>query len=124
MAAENVRPACIKVVRVSIGPLTGTEPTLVRYAFDALKAGMGLKHCELEIDEQKLIALCRQCNMSFEILNFVFRCPYCDCGSVQITQGDQFLLTSIEVDDGLDHAFPPNAKRWGRGQTLSTEAKS
>jgi hydrogenase nickel incorporation protein HypA/HybF len=100
-AAKPLLPACIRTVRVSVGPLTGVEPLLVQQAFDAHKRSSGLAECELEIDEQSLAAVCLECELAFEVVNYIFRCPSCTSGSVKITQGDEFRLLSIEVDESM-----------------------
>ncbi len=100
--AKPVAPAWIRTVHVSLGPLTGVEPVLVQQAFKSSKLSAGLAECGLEIDEQKLEAVCRDCASAFEVVDFVFRCPLCRSGSVRITQGDEFRLLSIEVDESLE----------------------
>ena len=100
-AVNPVLPAGIRTVRVSVGPLTGVEPLLVKQAFDTLKTSAGLPECGLEIDEQTLEADCLNCASAFEVLNFDFRCPACRSSSVRITQGDEFRLLSIDVDNEL-----------------------
>jgi hydrogenase nickel incorporation protein HypA/HybF len=99
VAAEPLPPACIRKVFVSAGPLSGVEPLLVAQSFKDLRANFGLDLCELSIDEPKLEALCLQCNVSFEIVDYVFICPHCQSSSVRVTQGDDFLLLRLEVYD-------------------------
>ncbi len=98
-AAEPVTPAGIRTIRVIVGPLTGMEPALVQQAFDALKDSASLTDCQLAIDEQRLEAMCLDCEQKFIVNNFVFYCPRCASPRVRITQGDDFRLVSIDVDD-------------------------
>ncbi|MEZ6133482.1 MAG: hydrogenase maturation nickel metallochaperone HypA [Pirellulaceae bacterium] len=98
-AAQPIAAADIRVIRVALGPLTGVEPILVRQAFHNLKNAAGLIACELAIDELNLTAICIDCQSAFEVIDFIFRCPCCGCNSVRITQGDEFRLVSIDVNE-------------------------
>jgi len=100
-AVESLPSSCIRTVRVLAGPLCGVEPILVALAFDALKSESGLDQCRLTIDQQELMAVCRECSTPFEVHNFVFRCPVCLSGSVRITQGEDFRLISLEVEGSI-----------------------
>ncbi len=98
-AAEPSPASSICTVRVCCGPLSGVEPLLVRVAFDQLKADVGLNNCELRIEEQPLLARCHNCDAEFEVVGFCFHCSQCQSTSIQVVQGDQFRLDSLEVLD-------------------------
>ena len=86
-------------VEVSIGPLSGVEPVLVRNAFDRLAATNLLAGAELSIDCTPLTARCRDCGESFVVESFRFECSACKSRSVQITSGDEFRLLRVSVQD-------------------------
>ncbi|MCA9128364.1 MAG: hydrogenase maturation nickel metallochaperone HypA [Planctomycetales bacterium] len=98
-AAAPAKPESIRMIHVALGPLTGVEPVLVQQAFESLKASTALNTCELEILEQPLTAVCLECGADFEINNFVFRCANCNCDRIQITQGDELRLVSLQVEE-------------------------
>lgn len=97
--AEPLPPASIRKVTVASGPLSGVEPILVAQAFFHEKSLFGLDACELEIEERTLQGQCLECEHSFEIINFNFRCPRCSSTSIQVVSGDGFLLLRIEVEE-------------------------
>ena len=103
---------CVRTVHVALGPLSGVEPLLVVQAFDRLKLDAGIPAAVLKIDPVPLLAECRQCQHGFEVCNYYFVCPNCASRSVRITQGDEFRLVKLEVEDveeptplPLDHAL-------------------
>ena len=98
-AAESSPVSSIRTVRVSCGPLAGVEPLLVRAAFEQLKAAAGLRDCQLQIEEQPLLARCQSCDAEFEVVDFRFHCSHCQSTSIQVIQGDQFRLLSLDVLD-------------------------
>lgn len=97
-AAAPLPAGTIRCIRVSAGPLTGVEPWLLARAFDSLRGEWGMPDCRLEVLEQSLRGVCRQCAHEFEIVNFVFHCPQCQSGLVHVTQGEEFRLVSLDVD--------------------------
>lgn len=98
-AAEPSLASSICAVRVSCGPLAGVEPMLVRTAFEQLKIAAGLGNCQMQIDEQPLLARCQRCDAEFEVVDFRFHCSHCQSTSIQVIQGDQFRLLSLDVLD-------------------------
>ncbi|MEO8272298.1 MAG: hydrogenase maturation nickel metallochaperone HypA [Aureliella sp.] len=98
-AADPLLASSVCAVHVCCGPLAGVESLLVRAAFEQLKPAAGLGNCQLQIEEQPLLARCQSCDTEFEVVDFRFHCPHCQSTSVQVIQGDQFRLISLEVLD-------------------------
>ncbi len=98
-AAKPVPPDLIRKVFVSVGPLSGVEPLLVKQAFDEQRAAFELDRCQLEIEETILEGMCLACNQTLEIVDFAFHCPKCDSGAIRVTQGDGFFLLRLEVEE-------------------------
>lgn len=99
IAAQEQAVGEVVKVHVSIGPLSGVEPLLVRSAYEQLAAPAGLGQAELTIEECPLLAVCRDCGASIQIENFDFRCPACDSAAIQVTSGDAFRLLSLTLRD-------------------------
>lgn len=98
-AAHPCPASSVRVVRVSCGPLAGVEPLLVQSAFEQLKQAVGLGSCELCMEESPLRARCLDCAAEFAVLNFHFHCSHCQSTSIQVIQGDEFCLVSLQVLD-------------------------
>lgn len=86
-------------IHVSIGPLSGVEPLLVRSAFDQLAETSQAAGAKLTIDCTQLEAICRACGRSFVIESFRFRCTACQSSSVRVTGGDEFRLLSVSIEE-------------------------
>ena len=98
-AAAPTPSTHIREIHITLGPLSGVESLLVQRAFSDLKMPAGMLDCKLVITEQELLAFCEHCECQFEVVNYVFRCPQCKSGRVAITQGDQLLLTKLEIEE-------------------------
>ncbi len=113
VAAAPVAAEQIRQIRVAIGPLSGVDPMLVQSAVEQVRIDYGLAQCELQIEQVGLHALCRDCQVSFTIENFVFRCAACGSSKVQVTQGDEFQLLSVTVEEtiGANRLTPSRSGR-------------
>ncbi len=97
VAAEN-RASNVLDVTVQIGPLSGVEVGLVESAFNELATTM-----KLNVVETALVIECLQCHRVSELPDFIFRCPGCDSGRVQVISGDEFQLVSLTIGEGAEH---------------------
>jgi len=109
---DEMRRACleegqfdgyINEIYLEVGPLAGVEPALLQSAFERIAPGTVASRAELILDEVPLEATCLECDETFEVKRFTFRCPHCKSERVQVVRGDACLLTSI----GINHLEPP-----------------
>jgi hydrogenase nickel incorporation protein HypA/HybF len=94
----------VRKVSVEIGPLSGVETELVRSAFAQLAPQTTSANAKLEIVEIGLQIRCRHCQTESEINDFVFRCPDCGSGEVQVTDGDCVRLQSVTLVGSAEEA--------------------
>jgi hydrogenase nickel incorporation protein HypA/HybF len=87
-------------VRVEVGPLSGVEPLLLSGAFDLLAPTTTSAGATLVIDEVTILGECKQCDHTFEVVDFNFRCPTCR-GNIVVIRGDELQLVSVSLD-GID----------------------
>ena len=99
IAAQEQAVGEVVKVHVSIGPLSGVEPLLVRSAYDQLATSAGLGQAELAIEECPLLGVCRDCGESIQIEDFDFRCSACDSVAIRVTSGDAFRLLRLTLRD-------------------------
>jgi len=92
-------PETVRTIRMSMGPLAGVEPLLVREAFVDLRQLAGFTQAELLIDETELTARCGLCNHTFQVEHFLFQCPQCESRKVDVVAGDHCCLISVDVSD-------------------------
>lgn len=93
VVSENGGQAAQEIV-VEIGPLSGVEVELVKSAFARLVETDAIK---LTVHEVPMVIRCRVCNNEQGLRRFVFRCPVCNSGRVQVIRGDEFRLVSVTV---------------------------
>ena len=82
---------------LSIGPLSGIEPDLLKRAFDIARLDSVAKDAELEIETGPVVIECRSCGASGEVQVNRLLCPSCGDWQVNLTQGDEMLLLRLEV---------------------------
>tara|TARA_R110002095_G_scaffold3777_2_gene11197 strand:+ start:963 stop:1334 length:372 start_codon:yes stop_codon:yes gene_type:complete len=85
-------------IYVQLGDLSGVEPLLFQMAFDDMAPAVFSAGCQLTLEVVPVTAICSECDHQFEIVDFQFRCPACQAGSVQVIQGDEVKLISVTID--------------------------
>jgi hydrogenase nickel incorporation protein HypA/HybF len=93
-----------RAVRVQVGPLAGVEPALMATAWRQLQDQCGWPGVDLQIEEVPLTARCEDCGLTFEPVNFRFRCPGCGGGRTREISGDGVVLESIVLDDAEEES--------------------
>ena len=96
-ARQNNAKSVSKVV-VKIGKMSGIEPHLLKIAFDTFKEKTICENAELEMVLQEVIAYCEDCQREFVIKEHRFICPFCNGFNLQIKDGEDMYLMSIEMD--------------------------
>jgi hydrogenase nickel incorporation protein HypA/HybF len=95
-----VREKAERVLRLSlsIGELSGVEREPFEFCFPLAAQDTPLEHAQLSIETVKTTVLCGDCgkksNPNFPLL----ACAQCDSSNVKIVAGQDFLITSLEVE--------------------------
>lgn len=92
----------ISVIQIEVGPLSGVEALLVEQAYLSLIASSPFENVRLTIDQPLLMAICRECDTEFSVMEFHFVCPNCSSSKVQVTSGDAMRLVSISTSIECD----------------------
>jgi len=96
-AKKHKAKRVLKVV-LSVGPLSGAEPHLLKTAFDAFKEGTVAEGAQLVIEEEKLKVFCRDCGKLSEKEELNLLCPLCGSLSTELRGGDELFLKSLEME--------------------------
>lgn len=96
-ARENEAKEVTKVV-VKIGVLSGVEPDLLQTAFDTFKEQTVCHNADFIINIQKITIKCHECNSESTLEKHEFSCPKCDSTNIQVTDGEEMYLMSLEMD--------------------------
>lgn len=96
-ARQNCATIVTKVV-VKIGVLSGVEPHLLKEAFEAFKTASLCADAKLVINIQKVKISCKSCQNEQEIEKNEFVCPKCGSFDVDVLEGEDMYLMSLELE--------------------------
>lgn len=85
-------------VKLKVGELTNAEPDALQMAFEAYSKDTICEGAELSVERVSVRARCRDCQHEFTVRGMFFLCPNCQNTSVEIIQGEELLLESLEVE--------------------------
>ena len=89
----------VDLIVLSIGPLSGVEPELLRRAFTVARMETVAEEADLEIETGPVTVECRACGSSGEAQVNRLLCPSCGDWKVNLVQGDELLLMRLEVSE-------------------------
>ena len=102
IAAEQ-NASRVDSISLSIGPLSGVEPDLLKRAYEVARLHTVAENAELEIRTGPIVVECRSCGASGEAQVNRLLCPACGNWQVNLVQGDELLLLRLEVS-GINEA--------------------
>lgn len=85
-------------VCLSVGPLAGAVPELLKEAFEMYKQGTIADGATIEVVEPPVRVKCRTCGVETEPKDFVLKCPRCDSVEVSLCSGTELFLDKIELE--------------------------
>ncbi len=96
-ALEN-RVTKVTQIKVCAGSLSGIEPQCVQFYFDLLRNDYGLSEAELVLHKVPALFKCRNCSYEFESDNMVWTCNKCNHTGIEIINGSECYIESIEAE--------------------------
>ena len=100
IAAENAATSVDRIV-LKVGPLSGVEPELLRHAFTIAREGTVAALAELELSQGSVKVRCRLCGGAGEAAVNRLLCPDCGEWQVDVTEGEELLLLSLDLETSL-----------------------
>jgi hydrogenase nickel incorporation protein HypA/HybF len=97
IAAQNNALGVSRIL-LKVGALSGVEPDLLRHAFTIAREGTVAKNAELEIEDGPARVRCTQCGVEGEAVVNRLLCPECGDWRVDVTEGEEMLLLSLDVE--------------------------
>ncbi len=85
-------------VKLKVGELTNAEPDALLMAFEAFSKDTLCEGAELIVERVSLRGRCRNCQHEFTVKTMFFLCPNCHNTSIEVIQGEELLLESLEVE--------------------------
>jgi hydrogenase nickel incorporation protein HypA/HybF len=98
-AAEDANCTRITEVRVIVGEMTEVVDFALQFAFEALTPGSMAEGATLVITQVPAKSRCLECSAEYEHDRFQMVCPECGAMTVELLQGRELLIDSIECDD-------------------------
>jgi hydrogenase nickel incorporation protein HypA/HybF len=97
VAAEH-GAANVERIVLQVGGLSGVEPPLLERAFEIARAGTVAARAGLEIRTGPVVVQCRECGGRSAVPPNRLLCSYCGEWRVQVVEGEELLLLSVELD--------------------------
>ncbi len=89
---------CINTIDVEIGELAGVLVDSLEFCFEAASKNTPAENAALNIISVPGKGRCTSCQKSFKTDTFFPLCPHCDGVSVEILEGKELTIKSINVD--------------------------
>lgn len=84
-------------IKMKVGADSGVVPEALEFAFDVVIAGTIATGAKFEIDYLPVRCYCHHCSEEFAPETWFYECPQCSQPSLDIRQGKELELTSLEV---------------------------
>jgi len=107
-------------ITLSIGPLSGVEPDLLKHAYPLATAGTVAVDAELVIETTEVVVRCSQCEHETTVTPNKLLCGSCGDFQTRVISGDELTLMRVELDRGVMCEFRGAlsvAKRYGTADT-------
>ena len=88
----------VRRVALRVGRLSGIDPDAVRFCFGPCSAGTVAAAAALTIEWVPGHGRCCHCGATFAMDDYVGLCPHCDRARIEVTGGNDFILTALEVE--------------------------
>jgi hydrogenase nickel incorporation protein HypA/HybF len=90
----------VEAVYVRVGALSGVVRDALEFAYDVATKGTLLEGSRLVVEELPIVLYCADCGAERVLDDVrVIRCPACGAATVNIVQGRELEIDSIEVTD-------------------------
>lgn len=90
----------VQGINLVIGEMSGVVDDCVRFYFDFLSKGTIAEGARLSFKRVAPKARCRECGKQFKLNGLAWICPRCRTARIDIVEGKELYLESIEVDNG------------------------
>jgi len=85
-------------ITLSIGPLSGVEPELLRHAYPLAAAGTVAEDAELIVEIADVVVRCSQCDTETTVVPNKLLCGSCGDFRTRVIAGDELTLMRVELD--------------------------
>lgn len=86
----------ITKIYVCFGKMIQIVPGIFSFALEETIKGTMAEGAEIDIEVLPVLLLCKNCSHEFDLSDNSFTCPECDSYDVEIKQGKEIYVKSIE----------------------------
>jgi hydrogenase nickel incorporation protein HypA/HybF len=87
----------VQRVRIRVGHYRQVVPDTMQFCWEMVTSGTPLERCELDVEEVPAVVSCRVCGARSTLTVPLLLCATCDGADVELVQGDELLIESIDV---------------------------
>lgn len=98
-SVDNDKLSAVERVSLRVGKLSNIQTDSLNFCFCASVENTPLNSCKLFIEHIPIKIECNDCNKIHIIDDFLFTCPSCSGSSLQVIEGDELIVTSIQLKD-------------------------
>ena len=89
----------ITAINVRLSPLSHVKPETLRQAFLLESEGTNLGDTPLRVLSSEIEIECKNCTNKFFTSSPVLSCPKCKSQDLEVKQGKEFFVESVETED-------------------------
>jgi hydrogenase nickel incorporation protein HypA/HybF len=108
IACRHAEERRIVQVDLKVGHLRQVVPSALGFAFELVAQDTAAEGAALVIQDVPAVGLCRDCGMTTELPDFPLRCQHCGGLDIEVTEGDELLVDSLELEEDDENALTTN----------------
>ncbi|QIN83384.1 hydrogenase maturation nickel metallochaperone HypA [Rubrobacter tropicus] len=102
IAARHAEGRKVTKVYLKVGHLRQVVPSALTFSFDLVAQGTTIEGATLILEEVPATGRCRECGAESALKTFPFQCEACGASSLEITQGEELYVESLEMEGQED----------------------
>ncbi len=96
--AKQNNASKVNIVELEVGSIRQVVPDIMQTAWQSATIDTLALNSKLIINEIQAKAKCRKCGFEFEPQLDSYLCPKCSIADVEILQGDEIILKSVDLE--------------------------
>jgi hydrogenase nickel incorporation protein HypA/HybF len=99
IASEHAAGRRVASVEVVVGRLRQVVPSALEFSFGLVAEGTPVEGAALAIEDVEAGGRCRRCGAESRFGDFPFACGACGSLDVEVTQGEELYVASLELEE-------------------------
>jgi hydrogenase nickel incorporation protein HypA/HybF len=108
IACRHAGERRVSLVELKVGHLRQVVPPALSFAFELVAQGTVVEDAELTIDVVPAAGICRDCGLKTTLRDFPLQCTHCGGFDIEVTEGEELLVDSLELEEHPDQALTKN----------------